>query len=103
MLLGQQQPVPRLTLGMVSESRTIVARIPLCETSRPPVFTKRCCKLVSDQILILLGNDNRPDKVGITLNHSRTSFPRNRWLESRVPFTASLPSLIHWSAVPRLL
>ena len=27
-------------------------------TSRPPVFTKHCCKLVSDQFPILFGNAN---------------------------------------------
>ena len=64
MPFGQQQPV--------------ITRIPLCGTSRPPVLTKRCFKLVSDQFPIFFGNANRPDKVGITLNHKRTSFPRKR-------------------------
>jgi hypothetical protein len=30
-----------------------------CFTSRPPVFTKRGCKLVSDQFPILLGDASR--------------------------------------------
>jgi hypothetical protein len=34
-------------------------------------------------------------------NEPRTSFARNRWQESRVQWVASLPSLIHCSAVPR--
>src|ERR1035438_6590223 len=34
---------------------------------------------------------------------SRTSLERNRWQLSRVILTACLPSLIHCSAVPRLL
>ena len=33
----------------------------------------------------------------------RTSFARNRWHDSRVQWVACLPSLIHGSAVPRLL
>ncbi len=103
MPFGQQEPV--------------ITRIPRGGTRRPPVLTKRCAatsenslkeaarcsKLVSDQFLILFGNANRPDKVGITLNHKRTSFPRNRWQERRVQLTASLPSLIHCSTVPLLL
>ncbi len=38
----------------------------------------------------------------MTLSHNRTSLARNRWHESRVIFTACLPSLIHCPAVPRL-
>ncbi len=44
-------------------------------THRDPEKSRR----VSDQFLILFGNANRPDKVGITLNHKRTSFERKRW------------------------
>src|SRR5712692_2282464 len=39
----------------------------------------------------------------MTLSQSRTSFDRKRWQLSRVIFTACLPSLIHCSAVPRLV
>ena len=38
-----------------------------------------------------------------TLSCRRTSFARNRWHDSRVQCVACLPSLIHGSAVPRLL
>ena len=38
-----------------------------------------------------------------TLNCKRTSFTRNRWHDSLVQCVACLPSLIHCSAVPRLL
>ena len=37
------------------------------------------------------------------VSHSRTSLDRNRWQLNRVIFTACLPSLIHCSAMPRLL
>ena len=37
------------------------------------------------------------------VSQSRTSLDRNLWQLSRVIFTACLPSLIHCSAVPRLL
>ena len=32
---------------------------PACFTSRPLVFTNRCCKLVSDQLSVSLGSTNR--------------------------------------------
>jgi len=38
-----------------------------------------------------------------TLSCSRTSLARNRWRDSLVQCVACLPSLIHCSAVPRLL
>ena len=39
----------------------------------------------------------------MTLKSSRASLARERWHESRVQWVASLPSLIHCSAVPRWL
>ena len=34
-----------------------------CLTSRPPVFINLCCKLVSDQLLILFGSPSRRHKL----------------------------------------
>jgi hypothetical protein len=31
--------------------------------SLPPVFTKRCCKLVSDQLSIRFGSTSRSDRI----------------------------------------
>jgi len=66
-----------------------------CFTNRPPVFTSRCCKLVSDQFSIRWGNASRrhrlPRLYAITLSHSRTSFDRNRWQLSRVIFMLASP------------
>jgi hypothetical protein len=31
-------------------------------TNRPPVFTNRCCKLVGDQLSILLGSAKRRNR-----------------------------------------
>src|SRR5712664_4595856 len=39
----------------------------------------------------------------MTPKSNRTSLARKRWHESRVQWVASLPSLIHCSAVPRWL
>ena len=44
-----------------------------------------------------------PKLYASTLSCSRTSFARNRWHDSRVQCVTCLPSLIHGSAVPRLL
>src|SRR5208337_3157961 len=66
-----------------------------------PVFTNRCCKLVSDQLPIRAGSTSRrqrlPRSWAIRVSHSRTSLARKRRY-----FTACLP-LVHRSAVPRLL
>jgi hypothetical protein len=76
-------------------------------TACSPVFTNRCCGLVNDHVPIPFGSISRghrlPKLYAITLSHSRTSFDRNRWQHSRVIFIACFPSLIHCSAVPRLL
>ena len=44
-----------------------------------------------------------PKLYARTLSCSRISFARNRWHDSRVQCVACLPSLLHGSAVPRLL
>ena len=75
--------------------------------SRPPVLTNRCCQLVSDQVATLFGSTSRrqrfPRLYAIRLSHSLTSLARKRWQLSRVSATACLVSLIHCSAVLRLL
>jgi hypothetical protein len=47
-----------------------------CFTSRPPVFTNRCCKLVNDHDLISFGSTScrhrLPKVYSITPGHSRT-------------------------------
>src|ERR1035437_8873097 len=59
------------------------------------------------QFSIPLGKPSRrhkfPRLYASRLSASRTWFERNRWQESRVILTACFPSLIHCSAVPRLL
>ncbi len=53
------------------------------------------------------GQDEPPQQiaevVGDDPKSNRTSLARKRWHESRVQWVASLPSLIHCSAVPRWL
>ncbi len=53
-----------------------------CFTSLPPVFTNRCCKLVSDQFSIFFGSTSRrhrfPRLYASTLNQRRTSLDRKR-------------------------
>jgi hypothetical protein len=75
--------------------------------SRPPVLTRRCWRLVSDQVSIRAGSTSRrqrfPRLYASTLSCNRTSFARKRWHDSRVQCAAYLPSLIHGSAVPRLV
>jgi len=52
---------------------------------------KRCCRLVSDQLSILLGSTSLrqrfPGLYASTLGQRRTSLERNRWQLSRVIFT----------------
>src|ERR1019366_3827539 len=60
-----------------------------------------------NQFSVPLGKPSRrhkfPRLYASRLSASRTWFERNRWQESRVILTACFPSLIHCSAVPRLL
>ena len=60
-----------------------------------------------DQVSIRAGSRSRrqrfPRLYASTLSWRRTSLARNRWHDSRVQCAACLPSLIHCSAVPRLL
>jgi hypothetical protein len=47
---------------MVDEPEwTLVMPVP--DSSRPPVFTNRCCRLVSDQWAILRGNTKRRHRL----------------------------------------
>jgi hypothetical protein len=53
-----------------------------CFASCPPVFTNRCCTLVSEQFSVRLGNASRRNKSprlqASRLTQSRTLFERNR-------------------------
>jgi hypothetical protein len=63
---------------------------------RPPVFTNRCCKLVSDQWSTLFGSTNRPHKVGITLSPSRALERLNfRFPDRSFPADLSGPYFLH--------
>ena len=44
-----------------SQQQPVVAAT--CFTSRPPVFTKHCCKLVSDQLLTFRGSPSRRHRL----------------------------------------
>jgi hypothetical protein len=45
------------------QEQPIIARIPQSATSRPPVFTSLCCKLVKDQLPILPGSARRRQRL----------------------------------------
>ena len=73
-------------------------------TRRPPILISLTCTLRSDQCLTALGRHNRrrkfPRLYAKTNRDRRTRLATNRWHDSRVQFSAYLPSLIHCSAVP---
>ena len=78
-----------------------------CLTTLAPIFISFTCSVLSDQSLIFLGKANRLKKLprlyANANNWRRTWLSTKSWQESRVHFKAYLPSLIHCSAVPRLL
>ena len=69
-----------------------------CLTSRPPVLTRRCWRLVNDQLSMRVGSTSRrqrfPRLSASTLSGSLTSCARNRGHDRRVQCAACLPSLI---------
>ena len=67
---------------------------PLLETRQRPALNAERQDQPAQEIAEVIGDD--PEEY-------RTSLARNRWQESRVQWVASLPSLIHCSAVPRWL
>jgi len=75
--------------------------------SRPPVFTSRCCKLVNDHFPIGPGQCQSLPQITGVVGDDTQSEPHLVGAEamqlSRVILIACLPSLIHRSAVPRLL
>jgi hypothetical protein len=78
-----------------------------CRTTLAPILISFSRNVVRVHWLILLGRASVrrkfPRLYANAKSWSRTSLSRKSWHESRVQVSAILPSLIHCSAVPRLL
>jgi hypothetical protein len=84
-------------------SASICQQYRACLTSRPPVFTERCCKLVGDEFSIVFGRarlrQNLPDCMP-----SRSNIAAPRWNETggNLVWSPSPPAYLHGSAVRAL-